>query len=494
MKHNVTNHNYFIGIDIGTSSIKTSVYDRNFNVTTEKVDEYTYENKNEAWTEIDPYIWSNLVIAQLKDIFREIPFKSIKSIGITGQMHTTVFLDKDHEPIYPAIMWNDKRTIKIVEEIKNKLPLNDETLNIHQIVSTGSPLANLLWLKENEPVIYDKLNKMVIAKDFVRYILTGQIMTDFCDASTSSMFNVIKEEWSTEVIQTFELSHSIFPEVKPATVNAGYLKLTLFDIQEDFSLPVVVGTGDNVASAVANRVEDKQVPIISLGTSGVFIVSDSKDNWKRIGKNIIAKIMSEDNTVVTQGVLQSGAKVIDWWTKKVVQQDITKIEESLEDKIGDNNIIFFPYLNGDKTLFKDPTLNGYFTGITFDNVQSDFSLAIYEGVAFAFKRIIEAMKLTTDFDSILLIGGGAQSNIWPIIFANVLNKTMLVNSEPREASCGAAMLAYFLIYQEFPELESNFKVVEPEKSIAFKYVSQYKKFMDISDMVINNERRVGHES
>lgn len=408
-------------------------------------------------------------------------------------MHTTVFLDKDQRPLRPAIMWNDKRTMATLARIKETLPKDEKTANIHHIISTGSPLANLLWLKEFEVEAYHRLDKLIIAKDFVRLVLTGEIATDYCDASTSSLFNVIDEVWSTEVLDTFDLPSHLLPNVKSAAETAGNLRLSLFDIEESYAIPVVVGTGDNAASAVANQTTGEYVPIISLGTSGVFILSGSKENWQIAGKNILAKISSNDDTVITQGVLQSGAKVIDWWSSKVIKDNMIAFEAQLQAKLGENQVLFFPYLSGDKTLFKNAGLTGAFYGFDFESGQNDFSLAIYEGIAFAMKRITQVMK-TSSYDKVLLTGGGAKSKIWPKIFANVLNKTVCISKEPREASCGAAMIAYYSIYNRYPKFHNQLREIEPDETLTHQYHQNYKRFISFSDVIINMERRDEYEA
>lgn len=474
----------FIGIDIGTSSIKTVVYKANFKVVCEVSKKYEFITNENGWTEIDPTIWSSIVLEQLAEIFERIPYQQVNGIGITGQMHTTVFLDKEQQPLRPAIMWNDKRTVDVVEKIKRKLPRTSQTENILGIVSTGSPLANLLWLKELEPENYERLGKILIAKDYVRFILTGELSTDYCDASTSSLYNVVAETWSEEVLETFQLSSSLLPEVKYASSSAGNLKLSLFGINEEKEIPVIVGTGDNVASAIANQSQLEEQPIISLGTSGVVILSNTQGEWLHTGKNILAKIAEEDQRIVTQGALQSGAKVIEWWSSKVIQQDVTQFEQRLAEKIGENQVIFFPYLNGDKTLFRDCDLSGAFYGITLNSEQDDFSLAIYEGTAFAIKRLIQEMRPLLKNQKCLLIGGGAKSQLWPQIFANVLNTTIRVNQVSREASCGAAMLVYYHKYQKYPVLPNEFEEFIPEEKLVKNYQKKYQAFIDFSDVLI----------
>lgn len=485
---------YYIGIDIGTTSIKTVVYDETFNISYQVGKKYQYAIYENGWTEIDPTVWRTIVLEQLSEIFSILPYQKVKAIGITGQMHTTVFLDKAHQPLRPAIMWNDKRTIDVVAEIKKALPRTPQTENILNIVSTGSPLANLIWLKEFESDHYEQLGKILIAKDYVRFILTGELCTDYCDASTSSLYDVIAEEWSEEVLSTFNLSGHFFPRVEYASNRAGYLNLSLLGIEGKELIPVVVGTGDNVASAIANQSQPTQRPIISLGTSGVVILSNTHNEWLTTGKNILAKIAKDDQRVITQGALQSGAKVIEWWSDKVIHQDITQFEARLATRLGENHVIFFPYLSGDKTLFKASELSGAFLGIDFNSQQDDFSLAIYEGTAFAIKRLLQQMRPLQTNEKCLLMGGGAKSQIWPQIFANILNCVIQVNRTNREASCGAAMLGYYHSHQEFPVLPDEVQEFEPEELLVKKYQEQYQTFIAYSDALIKKGKEQKNEA
>lgn len=488
------NAEYYIGIDIGTTSIKTVVYDESFNICFHVSKRYNYTATEDGWREIDPTIWSTIVLEQLAEIFSNFPYQKIEAIGVTGQMHTTVFLDQAQQPVRPAIMWNDERTIDVVKKIKTELPKNSQTENILAIVSTGSPLANLIWLKQFEPEHYERLGKILIAKDYVRLILTGELFTDYCDASTSSLYNVTTEQWSEEVLSTFQLSEKILPEVGYASSRAGTLDLSLFDIEGKKGIPVVVGTGDNVASAIANQNQQVQQPIISLGTSGVVILSNRCNERLTTGKNILAKIAKEDQRVITQGALQSGAKVIEWWSENIIQQDITQFEARLTTKLGENQVIFFPYLNGDKTLFKESKLSGAFFGIDLNSEQDDFSLAVYEGTAFAIKRLMQQMRPLQKNDKCLLIGGGAKSQLWPQIFANVLNCVIQINCTAREANCGAAMLAYYHCHQRYPVLPNELREYEPEEILVKKYQNNYQAFITYSDALIKKERSENDEA
>ncbi|MDN6215680.1 MAG: hypothetical protein L0M04_06345 [Enterococcus sp.] len=484
---------YFIGIDIGTTSIKSVVYDDAFQIIDQKNKKYAYIINENGWTEIDPSTWSKIVLEQLREIFSIISYQKVKGIGITGQMHTTVFLDSDNQPVRPAIMWNDKRTGDVVERIKAQLPENEQTKNILKIVSTGSPLANLIWVKEHEPDYYERLDKLLIAKDYIRLVLTGEWATDFCDASTSSLFNVHKKEWSRELLEMFHLPSTLLPKVQYASSSAGNLNLALVGIKGESQIPVIIGTGDNVASAIANQSKHED-PIISLGTSGVVILTNSKDEWLAKGKNILAEISKDDQRIVTQGALQSGAKVIEWWSNQIILQNVTQFECELEKKLGNNKVIFFPYLSGDKTLFNESNLSGAFYGIDLTSTQNDFSLAVYEGVAFAIKRLIQEMHSDRSFKQVLLIGGGAKSQLWPKIFANVLDMTIQVNQESREASCGAAMLAYYHQHHQFPELVTPLKKIAPEKELTVKYQKKYQSFIEFSNAIIQKERRQKNET
>lgn len=477
----------YIGIDIGTTSIKLSTMDNQMNEVHDVQYTYDYLTPHKEWTEIHPDTWYDIVLKGLKETFQYVHPNNVSGIGITGQMHTTVFVDKHGLSVRPAIMWNDARTKEMIPKIKEQLLKSNETSHIAKIISTGSPLANLLWVKENEPDNFEKIYKLLIAKDYLVFKLTGAYSTDYCDSSTSSLYDLNHDQWSSEVQQFFGFNKDIFPEINHSSKIVGYLCKELKErFNLDGEIPIVAGTGDNVASALASGCFEGNQPLISLGTSGVVVISNNHHQLKKIGKNVVAKIQEDDNTIITQGTVQAGAKVNSWWMNEILRTNNFLEEQnniSME-LMGKNEVLFFPHLSGEKTIYTQPNLRGAFVGLSLETTREEMYLSVLEGLAFGIKRLFELMKNKEKPRYFSIVGGGAKSELWIRIFANILNTPVKRMYNSQEAVNGAAALAIIGVEGRVETSNSEFQMIYPEETIADRYKKNYIDYLDLSDLMI----------
>ncbi|GCF95284.1 xylulokinase [Enterococcus florum] len=481
------NQAIYVGLDIGTTAIKVSAVTRQLEAVYEEQYAYDYLTPQKGWTEIEPDTWVEIVLEGLKDMFQQIPAETVAGIGITGQMHTTVFVDKHGLSVRPAILWNDNRTKEQISHIKQRLETTKPSAHIAKIVSTGSPLASLLWLKENEPENYQKTAKILIAKDYVKLKLTGTYSTDYCDASTSSLYDLTKDDWSKEVQQLFEFNESLFPVIKPASTIIGQLTCevcTLLDIEKQ--IPMVSGTGDNVASALVSGSFEHDQPLVSLGTSGVVVIPNSHHQLKQTGKNVVAKITEDDQSIITQGTVQAGAKVNSWWMESILHSDhYSKAQAQIpKELLGENEVLFFPHMNGEKTLFSDPSLKGAFVGLGLETTREEMYLAVLEGLAYGIRQLFRSMKNDEQPDYFTIVGGGAKSELWIEIFANVLGRPIKRVLASQEAVHGAAILAIMGVEGHFTFPDSEFQMIEPHTSLIKKYDKAYQKYLKLTQMIL----------
>lgn len=478
---------FYIGIDIGTTSIKLTVVDKGLNVLDDLQYDYSYLTSEKGFREIDPNIWIEIVLKGLKNIFQTFSASSIAGIGITGQMHTTVFLDKKKRPVRPAILWNDTRTQTMIPNIKEQLLHSNQSAHIAEIVSTGSPLANLLWVKQEETEQYDKIDRVMIAKDYVVLKLTDVYSTDYCDASTSSLFDLYQEQWSNEIMEIFDLSSTFFPSVNFSTKSVGSLTKNIQDkLGIDGNIPVVAGTGDNVASALISGCFSNNQPLISLGTSGVVGIPNKQHRLKKTGKNVIAKIQCDDDNILTQGTVQAGAKVNSWWLENILhtkdfsgEQD--KIPQSL---LGKNEVLFLPHLNGEKTLYALPELRGAFVGLSLSTTRESLYLAVLEGVAFGIRTLYEAMKNTEDPKYFSIVGGGAKSQLWMQLFANILQTPIKRINTSQEAEHGAALLALIGRNGQLNFEHTDYQMIQPQNQLVQRYEKEYRHYLKLTDLML----------
>lgn len=435
---------YSIGIDMGTSSVKLILIDQNGKTLSQSGIEYEVAQPKVGWKEIDPEIWYQAARDGLKQLLQGFDSSLVGGIGITGQMHTVVFIDEDGNSIRPALMWNDVRTAEMIIGLKEKIKAIPPISHISGIVSTGSPAANLLWLKENEPEHFARMKHFLIGPDYLVYRLTGAISTDYCEASTSSLYNLEKEEWSEEMRKIIGLPASVYPPVRGSGTVAGVVKKELrdeFSFTEDTK--VIVGTGDNPAAAISTGCLIGNYPVLSLGTSGVFVIPREKTDFSRKGKNIKFSMDGEEIVTLVQGVVQSVGSTVDWCMKKVLKtEDFAKEMAAINENHGSRNLIFYPHLVGDKTIYADPNLRGAFIGLGTEVSREDMIVAVLEGICFAVKEVIEEMKVDKkSLNPLKVTGGGAKNKLWMQMLSDILQVRIEQLSGNVGAGLGMALLA-----------------------------------------------------
>lgn len=478
----------YIGLDIGTTSIKVAAVTNQLETIFEKQYVYDYLIPKKGWTEIEPDTWVKITINGLQELFQQIPAETVKGIGITGQMHTTVFVDKHGFSVRPAIMWNDNRTKESLPIIKQRLKSNEKSAHIAKIVSTGSPLTSLLWVREHEPETFGKINQFLIAKDYVKLKLTGVASTDYCDASTSSLYDLNSDDWSEEVQTLFRLDKQLFPAIRPASAVVGGLTEEIcHQLNITKPIPVVSGTGDNVASALVSGSFESMQPLVSLGTSGVLVIPNSQHQLKSKGKNVVAKITEADDSIITQGTVQAGAKINSWWLEDILQTDnYAEEQEKISlTLLGENEVFFSPHMNGEKTLFAEPDLKGAFIGLGLDTGRAEMYLAVLEGLAFGIRQLFDAMKNEQQPAYFTIVGGGAKSEIWIKIFANVLGYPIRRVLTSQEAVHGAAILAIISVEGKITFPINAAQLIQPDPELIVKYNQRYKKYLKLTELLIN---------
>ncbi|MHC1685835.1 MAG: xylulokinase [Clostridiaceae bacterium] len=459
---------YYIGIDLGTSSVKLILVDEIGNIKKTVTKDYTNLSPHPGWREQDPEVWFNNVIIGIKDLLENLDSFAVKGIGVTGQMHTTIFLDDKGDVIRPAILWNDTRTSYLVDDLKSKVDSDDEIKNLKNIISTGSLATNLLWMKENESDNFEKIKTILIAKDYIVYRLTGVLSTDYCDASTSCLFDFKQKQWSERMKDIIGVG-DIFPKINSSSDIVGFLKK---DISESLGMnadvKVIAGTGDNPASTIASGSIGLDSATISLGTSGVIFVPSEHPNFRGRAKNILFSISNNDVINLLQGTVRSAASCNQWWMENILKTSDFQAEQAKinMDNLGKNKVFFFPHLTGDKLVFSDTSLKGSFIGLGIDTTREQMIQAMLEGVAFALRDVLEVYKsMGITIERAKITGGGTKSDLWIEIISNVLNIILDKLSSSAGPGYGISLLALYGC-GEYDSLQSVIdKNVSIEKTI-----------------------------
>ena len=435
----------YIGIDIGTSSAKLTLIDETGEIRKESSREYEISQPAPGWKEIDPEVWMNAVDEAMTELLSGEEAESIGAIGVTGQMHTAVFLGWDGKSIRPALMWNDTRTMDLVKETKEKIRAVPEVSYISNIISTGSPAVNLLWLKQKEPEQFQKLKMFLIGPDYIVFRLTGQCQTDYCEASTSSLFDLKTGRWSSEIREILGLPAAVYPKVKGSGETAGYVAEVWrrkFGFRQQ--VRVIVGTGDNPAAAISTGCFSNMYPVLSLGTSGVLMFPKEQMDFQAKGKNIMFSVDGEKILTLVQGVIQSSGSSFGWWVRQILGTEDFSAETKGVDlkKLGENNLIFYPHLAGDKTIYADPALRGAMVGIGTETTRQDMTVAVMEGICLGVRQLAEVMHIKRpELQNLKVTGGGSKNEVWMQILADVLNTKVEQLDSGAGAGYGVALMA-----------------------------------------------------
>lgn len=479
----IDSKNLLLGIDIGTSSIKFSIVDRELKEYYYHAVKYKYITLNEDWTEIDPVTWSDIIFTEFSKIFKLPLSKRIMGICPTAQMHTIVFLDNKYTPVRNAIMWNDRRTKNIISNLKKDLVQNLGISYNANIISTGSPLSSIMWLKENEPENFRRIKKVCMCKDYINLFLTGKIATDYCDASTSGLMDLEKGSWSRKICSYFGIDIGILPNIQDSTAKVGILKDSICQsLSIKKAIPIFTGTGDNAATLLATKYCEKAKLVLSLGTSGVVL---SENNQLSLtGQNILFKY-SNKKCILSQTSLSTGGKSFDWWVNDVLNaSDYSEEQRFTKEKIANNKVLFLPYLSGEKYLYKNPDISGVFYNLNINNDRFDLNLAVLEGVTFALKSLyLNSNSSKQKLNSLILLGGGSKSDTWAKIVANIFDTTVIRFNEPIEAVTGALIIGLLGLNEKITIHNKIEKKVKAEQKLVKHYQEKYKYFCVVSDKI-----------
>lgn len=437
----------YLGIDLGTSAMKIVLIDEKKQVVAHTSEAYRLSAPREGWSEIHQEIWFDKLISGIRTVMDGRDAKKLKSIGITGQMHTLVVLDGSGQYIRPAMMWNDLRTKRLMSGLKEKIRSFEEGEYLSRTISIGSPAANLYWLKQYEPENYARIGKFLIGADYLAYRLTGNYGTDFCEASTSCLYELKNRRWSAQMRELLGLDESVYPEVHGSMHVAGTV---CRDAADALGIPeavtVLTGTGDNPATAISTGCLTNGYPVISLGTSGVLVMLAGPQWDNQYGKRILFSFDEKEYFHLVQGTVQSNGRTLSWWNSDILNNtDYSQIDRLIDlEKQKSNRILFYPHLAGEKTLYGDPSLRGAFVGLGADAGREELTYSVLEGLCFGFRELAEKMNLSLEtLGSLKVVGGGSKSSVWMQILANVLNVPIEKMDGMIGAAFGIALLAHY---------------------------------------------------
>ncbi len=459
---------YLLGIDVGTTSTRALLIDEDGAVVASHATEYDLSTPRPGWAEQDPDDWWNATCVSVPAAIEaaEIDPEDIVGVGLSGQMHGSVFLDSHDDIIRPAILWCDQRTARQCRTITQTVGEEDviaETLNP---VLTGFTAPKIIWLRDEEPEHYARVQKVLLPKDYVRLRLTGEYATEVSDASGTSLFNVPKRRWSEVMLDRLELPREWMPRVYESpevtgTISAQAAELTGLAA----GTPVVGGGGDQAAGAVGNGIVRGGVVSVSTGTSGVvFAHLDEPKVDEQLRTHTFCHAVP--GTWHVMGVMLSAGGSLRWLRDTLCPGEIDVARnmgvdayelmaaEAAQAPVGSEGLIFLPYLSGERTPYPNPNARGVFFGLSLRHERPHMIRAVLEGVAFGLRDSFEILEsMSVSIDEVRASGGGARSELWRQIQTDVTghpHSTINVDEGP---AYGVALLAAVAagIYDGVPE-------------------------------------------
>lgn len=477
---------YYIGADLGTSALKLLLCDEKGNIVNSVSRSYDVYYPQNGWSEQNPADWWDAFVSGIDELKKSIDAKEICGIGVAGQMHGLVITDKDDEIIRPAILWNDGRTAKETDYLNTvigKDKLSEYTANI---AFAGFTAPKLLWLKANEKENFDRIEKIMLPKDYLHYKLTGVHVTDYSDASGFLLLDVENKCWSKQMLEICSVTEAQMPKLCESThaTKIATQIATQLGLSEDCI--VVAGAGDNAAAAVGTGTIGEGKCNISLGTSGTIFISS--DRFSVDANNALHAFCHADGGYHLMGCMLSAASCNKWFCDEILETDNYGIaQDKITDAhLGENSVYFLPYLMGERSPLNDTDASGTFIGMRPDTSRASLVQAILEGVAFAVRDNIEVARANgIDIQKSTLCGGGAKSKLWRKILCNVLNIEIEIPEKEEGPGFGAAMLAmtacgaYENLTTCASALVKKVETIQPDPALAAKYDMRYKKFSKI---------------
>ena len=475
---------YYIGIDLGTSSVKLLLMDELGVIHQQVTREYPLEFPHPGWSQQAPEDWKDAVLSGLQELTANCDKRQIAGIGTGGQMHGLVVLDRDDNVIRPAILWNDGRTaaqVDYLNDVIGKQTLSERTANI---AFAGFTAPKILWMRENEPENFARIAKIMLPKDYVNYVLTGVHCCDYSDASGMLLLDVAHKRWSKEMLDLCGITEAQMPALYESYETVGTLRpeiAQLLGFPEN--VKVCAGAGDNAAAAVGTGVVGDGGCNISLGTSGTVFISS-----KQFGvdpNNALHAFAHADGGYHLMGCMLSAASCNKWLMDDILRTKDYAGEQApiTDEKLGTNHVYFLPYLMGERSPINDTNARGTFIGMSMDTSRADMTQAVLEGVAFAIRDSVEVAKsLGIPLTSSMLCGGGAKSPLWRRILANVLNMPLTIPASEQGPGMGGAMLAmvacgaYGSVAEACAKLVTVSETVAPDPEIAARYEARYRQF------------------
>jgi xylulokinase len=466
-----------IGLDLGTGGVRAIAVNLQGSIIAQTTRSYPLLTPQPGWTEQNPSDWVEASLDALSDVAQQLDGHPVIALGLSGQMHGMVPLDAEGRVIRPAILWNDQRTGKAVEEIEATIPRQELIQRTGNPAITGFQLPKLVWLRTEEPQAYALLRQSLLPKDYLLYVLTGERATEPSDASGIGCLNLANRQWDTDILNALNISPALFPTVVESTAIAGRLKSDIAArVGLPPELPIVAGGGDNAAAAVGLGISSSNLNrgSLSIGTSGVIFAPCDRPIPDPEGR--VHLLCHVDGGYHLLGVTLAAGGSLRWYRDTFAPHiTYTELMDMAENSLpGARGILFLPHLSGERSPHLDPDTRGAWVNLSLAHTQADLIRAVLEGVALSLRAALEVISEITPVHQLLATGGGARSSLWLQILADVLQTELIAPKAEEGAAYGAAILAmvgvgaYLDLEVAFKMLQQDSTVVQPQVNSVYE--------------------------
>jgi xylulokinase len=474
-----------IGVDVGTSGTRALAVTTDGELVAEATRAHELLTPRPGWSEQDPGQWWEATRAVLAEVAAAAG-DEVVGLGLTGQMHGSVFLDAAGEVIRPALLWNDQRTAAECDDITRRVGEERLLELAGNPALTGFQAPKIVWLARHEPDAYARVASVLLPKDYVRLKLTGERATDASDAAGTLLLDVRSRDWSGEILDALEIPRAWMPAVYEGPEVTG----TLLDgVADDLGLPrglpVAAGGGDNAAAAVGVGVVREGALSSSIGTSGVIFAHRDAFAPDPSGR-VHAFCHAVPGAWHLMSVTLSAGGSLSWWRDVVGGEFDALVREAAAVEPGSEGLVFLPYLTGERTPHLDPEARGGFVGLTVRHGRGHLTRAVMEGVAFSMRDGLEIMRgLGTPDDDVRAVGGGARSPLWLQLQADVYGRPIRRTVIDEGPAYGAALLAgvaadaFAGVEEAADRVRLRAEVAEPDPERARRYDELYELYTSL---------------
>lgn len=477
----------FLGLDIGTSSVKAVLVDEGQNILASATTPLAVSRPHELWSEQNPEDWWIAVEQAVSELRGKAgaAWDGVKAIGLSGQMHGVVLLDEAGLPLRPAVLHNDGRSFAEADELNRVLPAIGTIAGVPAMPGFAAP--KLLWLRKHEPEVIAKARQLLLPKDYVRFRMTGSFATDMCDGSGALLLDGARREWSPEIAGACGIQMSLLPTALEGNAISGQLKgavATAWGLTP--GTIVATGAGDAAAGAIASGAINEGDAFISLGTATQYFVA--RESYRPAPQHLIHSFCHGlPGRWFQMAALLNGAGALAWAAGLIGRSDIGQLLQDTEKTFtgSPSPVLFLPYLSGERTPHNNPHAKGVLFGLTAASTPEQVTQSVLEGVALSLADAQGYLAETGELPGRIVVnGGGARSRFWMKILASALRRcVVLQDGSEAGPAFGAARLARLAATGEDPAevctKPGTMAEIEPDHRLSAAYAASLTRFRDL---------------